>query len=65
MAPRTGYAVASVRQEFGPDASTLGGIVTLVQRDLEPGTPLANLLTRSAYSGLVEGRLRWAGAHTM
>ena len=50
VAPRTGYAVASVRQEFGEDASTLGGIVTLVQRDLEPGTPLANLLTRSAYS---------------
>ena len=63
VAPRTGYAVASVRQEFGEDASTLGGIVTLVQRDLEPGTPLANLLTRSAYSGLVEGRLRWAGAY--
>ena len=61
VAPRTGYAVASVRQEFGQDASTLGGIVTMVQRDLEPGTPLANLLTRSAYSGLVEGRLRWAG----
>ena len=61
VAPRTGYAVASVRQQFGEDASTLGGIVTLVQRDLDPGTPLANLLTRSAYSGLVEGRLRWAG----
>jgi len=61
VAPRTGYAVGSVRQEFGPDASTLGGIVTMVQRDLEPGTPLANLLTRSAYSALVEGRLRWDG----
>src|SRR6185503_16443573 len=61
VAPRTGYAVASVRQQFGEDASTLGGIVTLVQRDLDPGTPLANLLARSAYSGLVEGRLRWAG----
>src|SRR6185503_8757206 len=61
VAPRTGYAVASVRQQFGEDGSTLGGIVTLVQRDLDPGTPLANLLPRSAYSGLVEGRLRWAG----
>jgi len=61
VAPRTGYAVASARQEFGEDASTLGGIVTLVQRDLDPGTPLANLLPRSAYSALVEGRLRWAG----
>lgn len=61
VAPRTGYAVASARQEFGRDASTFGAIVTLVQRDVEQGTPLADLLPRSAYSGLVEGRLRWAG----
>ena len=61
VGPRTGYAVASARQQFGKDASTFGGIVTLVQRDLDPGTPLADLLPRSAYSALVEGRLRWAG----
>ena len=61
VAPRTAYAVASARQQFGPDASTLGGIVTLVQRDVDPGTPLADLLPRTAYSALVEGRLRWAG----
>jgi hypothetical protein len=61
VAPRTSYAVASARQEFGKDRSTLGGLVTLVQRDLEAGTSLANLLPRSAYSALVEGRLRWAG----
>ena len=61
VAPRTGYAVASARQQFGRDASTFGGIVTLVQRDVEAGTPLADLLPRSAYSGLLEGRLRWAG----
>jgi len=61
VAPRTAYAAASVRQLFGEDASTLGGIVTLVQRDVDPGTPLADLLARSAYSALVEGRLRWAG----
>ena len=61
VAPRTGYAVAAVRQQFGKDASTLGGIVTMVQRDLDPDTPLPDLLARSAYSALVEGRLRWAG----
>jgi hypothetical protein len=61
VAPRTGYAAASVRQLFGKDASTLGGIVTLVHRDLESGTPLPDLLARSAYSALIEGRLRWAG----
>ncbi len=61
VGPRTAYAVGSLRQQFGKDASTFGGIVTLVQRDLEPGTPLADALARSAVSGLVEGRLRWAG----
>ena len=60
VAPRTAYAVASARREFGEDASTLGGMVTMVQRDLEPGTALANLLTSAAYSGLMEGRLRWS-----
>lgn len=60
VAPRTAYAVASARQEFGEHASTLGGVLTMVQRDLDPGTPLANLLPSSAYSGLVEGRLRWS-----
>jgi hypothetical protein len=61
VAPRTSYAAASARQQFGKDASTLGGLVTLVQRDIEPGTSLADLLPRSAYSALVEGRLRWDG----
>ena len=61
VAPRTRYAAAAARQLFGEDNSTFGGIVTLVQRDLEPGTPLAGLLNRSAYSALLEGRLRWAG----
>ena len=61
VAPRTAYAVASARQEFGEDASTLSGLVTMVQRDVDAGTPLADLLTRDAYSGLVEGRWRWLG----
>jgi hypothetical protein len=61
VAPRTLYAVASARQEFGEDASTLSGMMTMVQRNLSPGTPLANLLPRSAYSGLIDGRWRWAG----
>lgn len=61
VGPRTAYAAASARQLFGKDASTLGGIVTLVQRDLGPGTPLSGLLSETAWSALVEGRLRWAG----
>ncbi|MGH7677925.1 MAG: DUF5916 domain-containing protein, partial [Gemmatimonadaceae bacterium] len=61
VAPRTAYAVASARQEFGEDNSTLSGLVTLVQRDVTPGTPLADLVARTAVSGLLDGRLRWAG----
>ena len=61
VAPRTAYAAASARQLFGQDASTLAGLVTVVRRDLDPGTPLPDLLARSAYSALIEGRLRWAG----
>lgn len=39
VAPRTGYAVASVQQEFGRTRSTVIGTVTMVQRALEEGTP--------------------------
>ena len=61
IAPRTLYAAASAQQEFGRDASTLAGMLTFVRRDVDAGTPLANLLARSAASGLIEGRRRWAG----
>ena len=61
VAPRTGYAVASVQQEFGKTRSTIGGTVTMVQRDVEDHSPLAELLASSAYSAIVDGRLRWAG----
>jgi hypothetical protein len=61
IAPRAAYAVASARQEFGKDASTLSGLLTAVQRDVAPGTPLGALLPQSAYSGFADTRLRWAG----
>jgi hypothetical protein len=61
VAPRTAYAVASAQQEFGRTRSTFGGMVTMVQRDLDSGSPLADLLARSAYSAILDGRLRWAG----
>src|SRR5688500_16952850 len=60
VAPRTLYGAASAQQEFGRDASTLSAMLTLVQRDLDTGTPLADLLPRTAASGLIEGRKRWA-----
>lgn len=61
VAPRTVYGAASAQQEFGRDASTLSAMLTFVHRDLESGTPLGDLLARTAASGLVEGRRRWAG----
>ncbi len=60
VAPRTAYAAASAQQEFGRDASTIGGMVTFVQRDVDAGTPLADLLARTALSGILDGRFRWA-----
>ena len=61
VAPRTTYAALGAQQEFGADRSTLAAMLTAVHRDVEAGTPLANLLSRQAISGLVEGRYRWAG----
>ena len=61
LAPRTLYSVASAQQEFGRTRSTFGGMLSMVKRDIESGTPLAELLVRSAYSGLVDTRIRWSG----
>ena len=61
VAPPTVYAAAGAQQELGADHSTLAAMLTAVHRDVESGTPLADLLARDAVSGLVEGRWRWAG----
>lgn len=60
VAPLTAYAVASAQQEFGRTKSTYGATVTMVQRDLQPGSPLNSIVSKSAYSALAETRLRWA-----
>ncbi|MGH7482243.1 MAG: DUF5916 domain-containing protein [Longimicrobiales bacterium] len=60
VAPRTGYGVVTVQQEFGPNASTLSATATAVRRDIEAGSPLADLVVREAYTALMDGRLRWA-----
>lgn len=61
VAPRTAFAAAAAQQEFGEDASTVAGMLTLVRRDVRAGTPLADLLPRAASSGIIDGRRRWAG----
>jgi hypothetical protein len=59
VAPRTGYGVARLQQEFGANASTAGLILTGVRRHLTAGDFAASVLTRDAYSGGVDWRLRW------
>ena len=61
VAPLAGYGIVTARQEFGRDRSTLSGTVTAVERDVEAGTPLAAAVTHRAYTGLADGRWRWAG----
>jgi hypothetical protein len=61
VAPPAGYGVVAVQQEFGRDRSTIGASVTGVRRGLDEGSPLASLLPEQAVSGVVDGRLRWAG----
>ncbi|MGH7673684.1 MAG: DUF5916 domain-containing protein, partial [Gemmatimonadales bacterium] len=61
VAPLAAYGIATVRQEFGRNRSTLATSVTAVERDVDPGSSLAAVVARHAYTGLVDGRLRWAG----
>ena len=59
VAPRAGYFVGRVGQQFGEAGSTAGVMVTAVQRDLASGEPLAGLLTKHAYSAGSDWELRF------
>ncbi|MDQ3949411.1 MAG: carbohydrate binding family 9 domain-containing protein [Gemmatimonadota bacterium] len=59
VAPRTGYGVVRLQQQFGANASTAGVILTGVRRDLSARDFTAAVLARDAYSGGVDWRLRW------
>ena len=61
VAPLAFYGIATARQEVGQNRSIIGASFTVVERDVEPGSVLASLVARHAYTGLVDGRLRWAG----
>ena len=61
VAPRTLYGVVRIQQEFGAAGSTASLIATGVQRDLEPGDPLAALLRRHALMVGGEALLRLGG----
>jgi hypothetical protein len=59
VAPRSAYGVVRLQQQFGANASTAGLIVTGVRRDLSARDFAGGVLTRDAYTGGVDWRLRW------
>ena len=59
VAPRTGWGVGRVIQEFGKYKSTVGAHLTVVHRDLAATNPLAALQVRSAITTGVDTRLRF------
>lgn len=59
--PLTGYSVLRLQQEFGPNSSTVGGILTGVYRNLHEGTQLSAELDRSAVTGGTDWNLRFQG----
>ena len=61
VAPTTGWAVASLNQEFGTEGSTVGLSATGVRRDLGTQDDLQFEMNREAYAGLVDWNLRIEG----
>jgi len=61
VAPLSGYLVTRAQQEFGASTSTIGLMLTGVERDVAPGSPLAAVYSRRAYSGGVDWTLRFQG----
>lgn len=59
VAPLTGFGVLRLQQEFGANASTVGLSLAGLERDLAEGAPLAAEMTRRAYSGGADWRLRF------
>ncbi len=61
VAPLSGYAVVRAQQEFGASTSTVGLMLTGVERDVTPGGALAASYSRRAYSGGADWTLRFQG----
>jgi len=59
--PATVWAVASLKQEFGPEGSTVGVSGTGVRRDLGTQDALLFEMNREAYAGQADWNLRIAG----
>ncbi len=61
IAPFGAYGVVRAQQEFGASASVVGVSLTGVGRDVHRGDPLAQIMTRQAYSGGADWLLRFRG----
>jgi uncharacterized protein DUF5916/cellulose/xylan binding protein with CBM9 domain len=59
VAPVTVYGVGRVSQQFGPNQSTIGAILTGVERNLTDGSPFARFLNKRAVTGGVDWNLRF------
>jgi hypothetical protein len=57
--PLTSFGVVKLQQEFGPNKSTAGIFLTNVHRNLDDGSPLADILSSNALTGAAEWRLRF------
>ena len=57
--PRTAYGVLRLQQEIGTQASTLGASLTTVRRQFGGSQTLADLLSREAYFGGLDWRIRF------
>ncbi len=57
--PATGYGVLRLQQEFGESGSTGGIILTGVERDMEDGSDLDNLMRTRALTGGTDWNLRF------
>jgi hypothetical protein len=61
VAPHAYHFVGRMLQEFGANASTAGFIVNYMHRDLEEGSPLADLYSRNAFAAAGNTLLRFKG----
>ena len=61
VAPHAIHVIGRVLQEFGPDASTAGFIVNYMHRDMEAGSPLADVYSRNALAAAGNTLLRFKG----
>lgn len=57
--PQTEYAVVRLQQEIGRQASTIGGTLTAMRREMNGRPTLSAALAGEAYSGGVDWRLRF------